>query len=162
MQVGNKCDLANLRVIESQEAVQLAEQHNIAFIETSAYDSTGIDKAFETILSGIYTCILVHPIIEISKRIDAHDTDIRPMMPIPPYDSGLSPSPPESEKENYCGPAACCVVNCSCFLKTSQSVQAKITKLHRKIIFGDDNSIRTLGGIRSSSKIKLSLLGVVA
>ena len=51
-QVGNKCDLANLRVIETQEAIQFAEKHNIAFIETSAYDSTGIDKAFETILHG--------------------------------------------------------------------------------------------------------------
>ena len=111
---------------------------------------------------AVHIPVPVHPILEISKRIDAHDADIRPIMPIPPYDSGLSPSPPESEKEEYCGSAACCVVNYSCFLKTSQSAQTRITNLHRKIIFGDDNSIRTLGGIRNSSKIQLPLLGVVA
>ena len=51
-QVGNKCDLANQRVIESDEAIAFAEKHNMAFIETSAYDATGITTAFETILKG--------------------------------------------------------------------------------------------------------------
>jgi len=31
-----------------------AEQHNLAFIETSALDSTGVDTAFQRILTEIY------------------------------------------------------------------------------------------------------------
>ena len=51
-QVGNKCDLVNQRTVESEEAIAFAEKHSMVFIETSAYDSTGINTAFETILKG--------------------------------------------------------------------------------------------------------------
>ena len=53
VQVGNKCDLVNQRTVESEEAIAFAEKHSMVFIETSAYDSTGINTAFETILKGI-------------------------------------------------------------------------------------------------------------
>lgn len=54
-QVGNKCDLANQRCISTEEALAYAEKHNMAFMETSAYDKTGIDEAFTTVLKGIQT-----------------------------------------------------------------------------------------------------------
>ena len=53
LQIGNKCDLANQRCISTEEAIAYAEKHNMAFIETSAYDKTGIDAAFTTVLKGI-------------------------------------------------------------------------------------------------------------
>jgi hypothetical protein len=31
-----------------------AEQNNLAFIETSALDSTGVDEAFRQILTGVH------------------------------------------------------------------------------------------------------------
>lgn len=52
-QIGNKCDLANQRCISTEEAVAYAEKHNMAFLETSAYDKTGIDEAFTMVLSRI-------------------------------------------------------------------------------------------------------------
>ncbi|KAK8815818.1 hypothetical protein WA538_004942, partial [Blastocystis sp. DL] len=54
MLVGNKCDLDNQRTVQSEEAIAFAEKHNMAFIETSAYDATRIGTAFETILKEIY------------------------------------------------------------------------------------------------------------
>merc|ERR1719440_2546576 len=39
MLVGNKSDLKNIRGVETDEAMSFAEQHNLAFIETSALDS---------------------------------------------------------------------------------------------------------------------------
>ena len=39
--------------MQSEEAIAFAEKHNMAFIETSAYDATRIGTAFETILKGI-------------------------------------------------------------------------------------------------------------
>ena len=50
LKIGNKCDLANQRCISTEEAVAYAEKHNMAFIETSAYDRTGIDAAFDMVL----------------------------------------------------------------------------------------------------------------
>ena len=52
--IGNKCDLANQRSISTDEARAYAEKHNMAFIETSAYDRTGIDEAFTMVLKQIY------------------------------------------------------------------------------------------------------------
>ena len=54
MLVGNKSDLKHLRGVETDEAMSFAEQHSLAFIETSALDSTGVDTAFQRILTEIY------------------------------------------------------------------------------------------------------------
>ena len=58
--IGNKCDLANQRCISTEEAIAYAEKHNMAFIETSAYDRTGIDDAFSTVLKEIYELTSSH------------------------------------------------------------------------------------------------------
>ena len=54
MMVGNKSDLKHLRTVPTEEAMEFAEKHNLAFIETSALDATGVDTAFQRILTEIY------------------------------------------------------------------------------------------------------------
>merc|ERR1712238_102390 len=54
MLVGNKSDLRRLHAVETDEAMAFSEQHNLAFIETSALDATGVDAAFQRILTEIY------------------------------------------------------------------------------------------------------------
>ncbi len=54
MLVGNKSDLRHLRAVETDEAMAFSEQHNLAFIETSALDASGVDTAFQRILTEIY------------------------------------------------------------------------------------------------------------
>jgi small GTP-binding protein len=57
MLVGNKSDLRHKRAVPTSEAVAFASEHGLAFIETSALDSTGVDEAFKQILSEIYKVI---------------------------------------------------------------------------------------------------------
>jgi small GTP-binding protein len=57
MLVGNKSDLRHKRAVPTSEAVAFASEHGLAFIETSALDSTGVDEAFRQILSEIYKVI---------------------------------------------------------------------------------------------------------
>lgn len=57
MLVGNKCDLKHLQAVITDDAKSFAEQNNLAFIETSAMDSTNVDVAFETILIEIYRIV---------------------------------------------------------------------------------------------------------
>ena len=57
MVVGNKCDLKHLQAVLTDDAKAFAEQNNLAFIETSALDSTNVDLAFETILIEIYRIV---------------------------------------------------------------------------------------------------------
>lgn len=46
MLVGNKSDLKNLREVKQEEASKFAESNGIAFIETSALDSSNVELAF--------------------------------------------------------------------------------------------------------------------
>ena len=43
MLVGNKTDLKKLREVKKEDAAQYAADKQIAFIETSALDSTNVD-----------------------------------------------------------------------------------------------------------------------
>jgi len=52
MLVGNKSDLRHLRAVPTDDAKGYAEQRNLSFIETSALDSTNVEQAFQTILTG--------------------------------------------------------------------------------------------------------------
>eukprot|EP00640_Fibrocapsa_japonica_P003967 CAMPEP_0113943266 /NCGR_PEP_ID=MMETSP1339-20121228/22467_1 /TAXON_ID=94617 /ORGANISM="Fibrocapsa japonica" /LENGTH=217 /DNA_ID=CAMNT_0000948095 /DNA_START=120 /DNA_END=773 /DNA_ORIENTATION=- /assembly_acc=CAM_ASM_000762 len=54
MLVGNKSDLRHLRAVSTEEAMAFAEKNNLAFIETSALDASGVDTAFQRILTEIY------------------------------------------------------------------------------------------------------------
>jgi hypothetical protein len=54
MLVGNKSDLRHLRKVDKDEAMSFAEKYDLAFIETSALDATGVEIAFHRILTEIY------------------------------------------------------------------------------------------------------------
>ncbi|CAM9689691.1 unnamed protein product, partial [Hapterophycus canaliculatus] len=54
MLIGNKSDLRHLRTVTHEEAMEFAKKHNLAFLETSALDSSGVDSAFQRILTEIY------------------------------------------------------------------------------------------------------------
>ncbi|VDO53294.1 unnamed protein product [Haemonchus placei] len=57
MLVGNKLDLRHFRAVPTDVALQFAEKHQLAFIETSALDSTNVNEAFTEILTHIYKTV---------------------------------------------------------------------------------------------------------
>ena len=57
MLVGNKSDLKHLQAVLMEDAKTFAEQNKLAFIQTSALDTTNVDLAFETILIEIYRIV---------------------------------------------------------------------------------------------------------
>ena len=52
MLVGNKCDLKHLRAVKTEEASIFAEKNSLAFLETSALDSSNVETAFQRVVSG--------------------------------------------------------------------------------------------------------------
>lgn len=66
MLVGNKSDLRHLRSVNTEDAQGYCEKEGLSFIETSALESTNVEKAFHQILTEIYH--IVH-----KKAIDADD-----------------------------------------------------------------------------------------
>lgn len=67
MLVGNKSDLRHLRSVSTDEAQQFCEKEGLSFIETSALESTNVEKAFQQILTEIYH------IVSKTRMIDAED-----------------------------------------------------------------------------------------
>ncbi|KAK8632731.1 hypothetical protein V6N13_073114 [Hibiscus sabdariffa] len=57
MLVGNKCDLTNLRAVPIEDAKEFAQRESLFFMETSARESTNVETAFFTVLTGIYRII---------------------------------------------------------------------------------------------------------
>ncbi|CAL0309601.1 unnamed protein product [Lupinus luteus] len=57
MLIGNKTDLKHLRAVATEDAQTYAEKEGLSFIETSALESTNVDKAFQTTLAHIYHII---------------------------------------------------------------------------------------------------------
>ena len=68
MLVGNKSDLRHLRQVSRDEAIALADKHDLAFIETSALDSTGVEIAFHRILTEIYTVTSKRAMVEGNEK----------------------------------------------------------------------------------------------
>eukprot|EP00759_Apiculatamorpha_spiralis_P017617 PhF_6_TR23779/c0_g1_i1/m.33264/K07904/RAB11A; Ras-related protein Rab-11A len=54
MLIGNKCDLEHLRVVKKDTANAFAQQHGISFLETSALDSTNVEKAFDWLINEVF------------------------------------------------------------------------------------------------------------
>ena len=50
--VGNKCDLE--REIDEEECQQLATDHGMQYIETSAKENTNVDQLFQAIIDAVY------------------------------------------------------------------------------------------------------------
>lgn len=53
MILGNKCDIADKRQVSKEKGEQLALQHNIKFMETSAKATVNIEEAFTTLARDI-------------------------------------------------------------------------------------------------------------
>ena len=53
MLVGNKSDLVTKRQVSTADALEFATKHDLAFIETSALDASGVDDGFRRILAEI-------------------------------------------------------------------------------------------------------------
>lgn len=66
MLVGNKSDLRHLRSVNTEDAQAYCEKEGLSFIETSALESTNVEKAFHQILTEIYHIVS-------RKAIDADD-----------------------------------------------------------------------------------------
>jgi len=79
MLVGNKSDLRHLRTVPTEEALAYAERNQLSFIETSALDSTNVEKAFQMIISEIYK--------RASKDSDSRNDLIQPTDDEPPKKS---------------------------------------------------------------------------
>ena len=57
MLVGNKSDLKAQRAVTTEEATEFAERNNLAFMETSALSSEGVETAFTQLLTEIYKLV---------------------------------------------------------------------------------------------------------
>lgn len=51
--VGNKCDMTDKRQVPTERAQQLAIEHRITFMETSAKDDVNVSQAFMSLTHGI-------------------------------------------------------------------------------------------------------------
>ncbi|XP_058093482.1 ras-related protein RGP1-like [Magnolia sinica] len=54
MLVGNKSDLDSMRSVPTEDGRKYAEKEGLLFLETSALDSTNVEKAFTMVLEQIY------------------------------------------------------------------------------------------------------------
>ncbi|GLJ26597.1 hypothetical protein SUGI_0516260 [Cryptomeria japonica] len=57
MLVGNKCDLANLRAVQTEDAKEFAQKEGLFFLETSALEATNVESAFLTVLTEIFRVV---------------------------------------------------------------------------------------------------------
>ena len=75
MLVGNKSDLRHKRAVSTEDAMAYAVKNNLAFIETSALDATGVDEAFRQILTEIYR-LMVRKTLDSSEDGKASETSL--------------------------------------------------------------------------------------
>lgn len=57
MLVGNKSDLKHLRAVKTEDSASFSEKNSLAFIETSALDSSNVEVAFQKIITEIYQLV---------------------------------------------------------------------------------------------------------
>lgn len=57
MLVGNKSDLSHMRAVPIDDAQDFAEKEGLSFMETSALESTNVEKSFQSILTEIYQIV---------------------------------------------------------------------------------------------------------
>jgi len=51
--IGNKCDLHDLRQVQTNHAIEFSKDNHLLFLETSALSSHNVDKAFELLIDEI-------------------------------------------------------------------------------------------------------------
>ncbi|KAK8801139.1 hypothetical protein WA158_001909 [Blastocystis sp. Blastoise] len=99
MLVGNKCDLRDQRNVTQEEAIAYAEKNNMAFIETSALDATGIVMAFQTIMKAIYDSMKKNQIQQDKKTLGTVTTSTVPIN----LNVQLQKQTVEEKKKDNCG-----------------------------------------------------------
>ncbi|XP_065000204.1 ras-related protein RIC1-like isoform X2 [Musa acuminata AAA Group] len=70
--VGNKCDLTDGRVVSYETGKAFADEIGIPFLETSAKDSTNVEKAFMTMAADIKDRMASQPAGSASKPTTVH------------------------------------------------------------------------------------------
>ncbi|KAJ7061758.1 GTP-binding protein ypt3 [Mycena amicta] len=72
MLVGNKSDLADQgqRAVRIEEATDLAAEHRMSFMETSALDASNVEEAFQSILTDIYRILSRRPPDDAPPTVD--------------------------------------------------------------------------------------------
>ena len=61
MLLGNKCDMSDRRMVSKERGEQIAKEHGIRFLETSAKANVHIDKAFYDLAEAILNKVaLIH------------------------------------------------------------------------------------------------------
>ncbi|KAJ1438530.1 ras family-domain-containing protein, partial [Ochromonadaceae sp. CCMP2298] len=88
MLVGNKADLRHKRAVSTETAMAFAENNNLAFIETSALECTGVEEAFRQILTG------EGPITTFHTFLQSTHSNVLPPPPSLLCPLHLPPSPP--------------------------------------------------------------------
>lgn len=82
--VGNKTDLKDKREVKKEDAALYADQHGLAFIETSALDCSNVDLAFDRIINGksififnthccLYFCLEIYKVINTNQSPEEED-----------------------------------------------------------------------------------------
>nr|AAS88841.2 putative rab1 small GTP-binding protein [Oryza sativa Japonica Group]BAG88340.1 unnamed protein product [Oryza sativa Japonica Group] len=70
--VGNKCDLVDSKVVDTEEAKAFAESLGISFLETSAKESINVEEAFLTMSSDIKKRMATQPAVERKPTVHIH------------------------------------------------------------------------------------------
>jgi len=101
MLVGNKSDLKNLRAVKQEDASAFAEKNRLAFMETSALESSNVELAFQTIITEIYKLLNRKSILGESTPDASGETKVGGGEKI-----NLQQSPPSSKGKKQSG--GCC------------------------------------------------------
>ncbi|KAI1726869.1 ras family domain-containing protein [Ditylenchus destructor] len=75
MLLGNKCDMADRRVISKERGERIAIDHGIRFLETSAKANINIDKAFYDLAEAILDRMPDQNVIDTGSRVRPVDHD---------------------------------------------------------------------------------------
>jgi len=70
--VGNKCDLVDNKVVDTEKAKAFADSLGIPFIETSAKESINVEEAFLTMSSEIKKRMATQPSVERRPTVHVH------------------------------------------------------------------------------------------
>lgn len=72
MLLGNKCDMADKRMVSKERGEQIAREHSIRFLETSAKANINVDKAFYDLAESILAKVPNRESLPTSSNVDVN------------------------------------------------------------------------------------------